>query len=102
MHKVSPESSPDDTPPFLERLYQDFSCHSIFAEVVRKVSVVRWLMWHQYLSSPQRFTMLAANFDVDSLSHLVRLLYNNELALDMVSLYIGIPDLVVHALALLE
>ena len=50
----------------------------------------------------QRFTTLSANFDVDTLSHLARILYNNEFALDIVSLHIKISDLVVRALAVLE
>ncbi|KAI0067732.1 hypothetical protein BV25DRAFT_1819150 [Artomyces pyxidatus] len=84
-YRLSPDSTMEDTEALLVRVYTDFSSHSAFAELVRK-----------------RFTTLSANFDVDTLSHLARILYNNEAALDIVSLHIKISDLVVHALAVLE
>ncbi|THH20641.1 hypothetical protein EW146_g766 [Bondarzewia mesenterica] len=87
-YKMSPENGMDDASAFLERVYQDFSCHANFAE--------------SFDHAIQRFTVLATSWDVDSLGHLAKILHTNEAALDIVSLHIKISDLIVRAVALLD
>jgi mediator of RNA polymerase II transcription subunit 5 len=50
----------------------------------------------------KRFISLTTALDVESLSHLCKILYTCEAALDIMSLYIKISDLVFHALQFLE
>ncbi|ETW87289.1 hypothetical protein HETIRDRAFT_307456, partial [Heterobasidion irregulare TC 32-1] len=84
-YRISSENGADDTSAFLERVYQDFRCHPVFSEIVRK-----------------RFTALATSGDVESLGYLAKILYMNEAALDLVSLHVKISELTAHALVLLE
>ncbi|KAI0051771.1 hypothetical protein FA95DRAFT_1534184 [Auriscalpium vulgare] len=83
--KLSADNGDDDINALLERIYADFSCHATFAEIIKK-----------------RFAALSVNYDVDTLSHLARVLYNNEFALEVVSLHVKVSDLVAHALVVLE
>lgn len=90
---------------FLEKVYKDYSSHSVFTETVRAVR----LRARSYIPSAdlvalavQRFESLAASFDAESLSHLAKILYTNQPALDIVSLHTSISDLIAHALVFIE
>ena len=50
----------------------------------------------------KRFTTLATLFDVESLSHLCRLLYTYEAVLDILAIHVKICDIVFCALHFLE
>lgn len=50
----------------------------------------------------QRFTSLTDAFDVESLSHLCKLLYTYEITLDIMALHTRISDMIFYALLFLE
>ncbi|GBE78206.1 hypothetical protein SCP_0110890 [Sparassis crispa] len=81
--KLSVEVGVEDAV-FLERTWKDPTSHAALAETV-----------HKRFTSP-------ASLDIESLSHLCRILSANEPALDILSLHIKIPQLVTHALAYVD
>ncbi|KAF8349998.1 hypothetical protein F5887DRAFT_1059221 [Amanita rubescens] len=83
--KLSPDISIPDFRVWMERISRDVLSHAVFAFVVHK-----------------RFTSLAAIFDVEALSHLCKILYTYDFALDITALHARISDLVFHALSLLD
>ncbi|KAF8735483.1 hypothetical protein AX14_001979 [Amanita brunnescens Koide BX004] len=83
--KLSPDISVADFRVWMERISKDVLCHAVFAFVVHK-----------------RFTSLASMFDVEALSHLCKILYTYDFALDIAALHVRISDLVFHALSLLD
>ncbi|TFY83598.1 hypothetical protein EWM64_g422 [Hericium alpestre] len=83
--KLSPDSNAEDTTAFLERIYDDFACHPVFASVVRK-----------------RFETLAASYEIDGLGHLAKILYLNDTALDILSLHIPLSGLLSRSVALID
>lgn len=86
-------------------MYKDYSSHSVFTETVKSVrhsSMDLVLYADLTVFSVQRFVSLAASFDAESLSHLAKILYTNQTALDIVSLHTPISDLIAHALVFIE
>ncbi|KAF9242868.1 hypothetical protein BU15DRAFT_86664 [Melanogaster broomeanus] len=82
--KLTMESSEEDTQALLKRISQEPGTHHFFAEVVRK-----------------HFTSHSKSGDVEVLSHLTKILYAHDFALDILSLHLKITDLVFEALELL-
>ncbi|KAL9716176.1 hypothetical protein Ac2012v2_000621 [Leucoagaricus gongylophorus] len=70
---------------WIARLWRDSSTHHTFANVVLK-----------------RFTQFATSLDTDDLSHLCRILYTSDYALDILALHIKLTELVFRALRFLE
>ncbi|KAK2461858.1 hypothetical protein APHAL10511_006321 [Amanita phalloides] len=83
--RLSLDVSVADVRVWMERISKDVLSHATFAYVTHK-----------------RFTSLASMFDVEALSHLCRILYTYDFALDIVSLHVKISDLVYYALLLLD
>lgn len=50
----------------------------------------------------QRFSSVARTLDVESLSHLCKILYTQDRVLDILAIHIKISDLIFHALSFLE
>jgi len=50
----------------------------------------------------QRFTQFATSLDTDDLSHLCKILYTSDFALDILALHIKLTELVFRALGFLE
>ncbi|KIK93655.1 hypothetical protein PAXRUDRAFT_144629 [Paxillus rubicundulus Ve08.2h10] len=82
--RLTIESSQEDTQTLLNRIRQEPGSHYFFAEVVRK-----------------RFTSHSKSGDLEVLSHLTKILYTHDFALDILSLHLKITDLVFEALELL-
>ncbi|KIJ21680.1 hypothetical protein PAXINDRAFT_105041 [Paxillus involutus ATCC 200175] len=82
--RLTIESSQEDTQSLLNRIRQEPGSHHFFAEVVRK-----------------RFTSHSKSGDLEVLSHLTKILYTHDFALDILSLHLKITDLVFEALELL-
>ncbi|KAJ7293655.1 hypothetical protein C8J57DRAFT_33900 [Mycena rebaudengoi] len=83
--KLSPDLDFDDTRTWIERVWNDSSSHKTFAEVALR-----------------RFTSSAASLDAETLSHLCRIFYLCDAALDMISLHLRISDFIFQALLFLE
>ncbi|KAG5648052.1 hypothetical protein DXG03_007087 [Asterophora parasitica] len=83
--KITPDHDVNDLGPWIYRISQDVTSHSIFALVIIK-----------------RFTSLSAAFDVDALSHLCKVLYTYDAALDIMALHVKISDLISCALLFLD
>ncbi|KAA1468198.1 hypothetical protein DENSPDRAFT_770124 [Dentipellis sp. KUC8613] len=83
--KLSPENNVEDISKFFGRIYEDFACHPVLVQVIRK-----------------RFALLTTNYDIEGIGHLAKALYTNYDILDLLSLHIKIPDLVAQALAFFE
>jgi len=83
--KVAPDTSFEDALSFLNRVRTDFGCHAELAQVIHK-----------------RFTSLVILQDVESLSHLSKILYTGDGILDIISLHVRISDFVASGLAFLE
>lgn len=58
--------------------------------------------WTQNIECPQRFTLHSKSGDLEVLSHLTKMLYLHDFALDILSLHLKITDLVFEALELLH
>ncbi|KAF8843987.1 hypothetical protein BDN67DRAFT_1066405 [Paxillus ammoniavirescens] len=82
--RLTIESSEEDMQSLLNRIRQEPGSHHFFAEVVRK-----------------RFTSHSKSGDLEVLSHLTKILYTHDFALDILSLHLKITDLVFEALELL-
>ncbi|KAJ6610072.1 mediator complex subunit Med5-domain-containing protein [Mycena sp. CBHHK59/15] len=83
--KLSPDLDFEDARVWIERIWNDSSGHKTFAEVALR-----------------RFTSSAASLDTETLSHLCRIFYLCDAALDMISLHLKISDLLFQALLFLE
>ncbi|KAH7915833.1 mediator complex subunit Med5-domain-containing protein [Hygrophoropsis aurantiaca] len=79
------EANGDDIHGLLDRIRHDVGSHSTFAEVVLK-----------------RFTSHTKTMDVEVLSHITKILYSHDIALDIVSLHVKVSDLVFDALEFLS
>ncbi|KAH7931048.1 hypothetical protein BV22DRAFT_1053726 [Leucogyrophana mollusca] len=79
------EAAGEDARALLDRICHDVGSHSTFAEVIQK-----------------RFTAHTKTLDVEVLSHLTKILYSHDIALDIVSLHIKVTDLVFDALEFLS
>jgi hypothetical protein len=73
----------------------------MFAEVTRKVRICS-ATGKSELIKPQRFVSLTGLLDVESLSHLCKILYLFDDVLDILALHVRISDLIFHALLFLE
>ncbi|KAJ7181738.1 mediator complex subunit Med5-domain-containing protein, partial [Mycena crocata] len=83
--KLSPEADFDDVCLCIERVWNDSSSHKIFAE-----SLLR------------RFTMAANSLDTETLSHMCRIFYLCDAALDIISLHLRVSNFCYQALLFLE
>ncbi|TFY71923.1 hypothetical protein EVG20_g1077 [Dentipellis fragilis] len=83
--KLSPDNNVEDISKFFGRVYEDFACHPVLVQVIRK-----------------RFALLTTNYDIEGIGHLAKALYTNYDILDLLSLHIKIPELVAQALAFFE
>ncbi|KAF8140190.1 mediator complex subunit Med5-domain-containing protein [Boletus edulis] len=83
--RLTMELSEEDTRTLLHRIRLDPGSHYFFAQVVRK-----------------RFTSHSKSGDLEVLSHLTKMLYAHDFALDILSLHLKITDLVFEALGLLH
>ncbi|EIW86647.1 hypothetical protein CONPUDRAFT_141107, partial [Coniophora puteana RWD-64-598 SS2] len=80
--KLAAEASEEDNKALLERINQDVASHAIFAEVVFK-----------------RFSgQTSSSGDIEVLSHISKLLYTYDAAMDLVALHVSFTDLLFHAL----
>ncbi|GLB36220.1 putative mediator complex subunit Med5 [Lyophyllum shimeji] len=83
--KFIPDNNVTELRSWMGRVLQDVTIHSTFTAVIVR-----------------RFTALATTFDVDSLSHLCKVLYTYDAALDIVALHMKIPDLIFRSLSFLD
>ncbi|KAJ7169957.1 hypothetical protein C8R46DRAFT_949420 [Mycena filopes] len=83
--KISADQDFDDVRVWIERIWNDSSSHKIFAEVVIR-----------------RFKTSVTSLDTETLSHMCRIFYLCDAALDMISLHSRISDLVFQALLVLQ
>ncbi|PFH54543.1 hypothetical protein AMATHDRAFT_135078 [Amanita thiersii Skay4041] len=83
--KLLPDAKIVDFQAWMERMWTDILSHSTFAQIILK-----------------RFSSLTSTYDIDGLSHLCKVLYTCEPALDIVALHVRISDIVFHALVLLD
>ncbi|KAJ7110136.1 hypothetical protein C8R44DRAFT_274021 [Mycena epipterygia] len=83
--KLSPDMDFDDVRLWIERIWHDSSSHSAFAAVALR-----------------RFKTSAKSLDTETLSHMCRIFYLCDAALDMISLHSRISDLIFQALLFLE
>ncbi|KAF5377593.1 hypothetical protein D9615_005338 [Tricholomella constricta] len=83
--KFTPDTNVNDLRSWMDRVSQDVTSHGVFASVILK-----------------RFTSLSATFDVDALSHLCKVLYTYDAALDIMALHVKISDLISSALSFLD
>ncbi|EMD42220.1 hypothetical protein CERSUDRAFT_110751 [Gelatoporia subvermispora B] len=83
--KLSTDLKLDDAMSLVRKIWREPCCHAIFAEVVRK-----------------RFVSLPNSHDIEALSCVCKLLYSCEFALEIVSMQTLLPELVAHAIALVE
>lgn len=83
--KFTPDTNVTDLRSWIDRISQDVTIHSTFAAVILR-----------------RFTSLSTTFDVDSLSHLCKMLYTYEAALDILALHMKISDLIFRSLSFLN
>ncbi|KAH0838360.1 mediator complex subunit Med5-domain-containing protein [Lanmaoa asiatica] len=83
--RLTMELSEEDTRTLLHRIRLEPGSHHFFAQVVRK-----------------RFTSHSKSGDLEVLSHLTKMLYAHDFALDILSLHLKITDLVFEALELLH
>ncbi|OCH95796.1 hypothetical protein OBBRIDRAFT_745014 [Obba rivulosa] len=84
-NKFSPDLKIDDAISLIEKIWREPCSHAAFAEVVRK-----------------RFVSLPNPHDIEPLSCMCKVLYHCEPALDIVSLHANVPELVAHAIALVD
>ncbi|KAF9229359.1 hypothetical protein BS17DRAFT_771335 [Gyrodon lividus] len=82
--RLTIESSQEDIQTLLNRIRQEPGSHHFFAQVVRR-----------------RFTSHSKSGDLEVLSHLTKILYAHDFALDILSLHLKITDLVFEASELL-
>ncbi|KAG9314425.1 hypothetical protein JVU11DRAFT_5222 [Chiua virens] len=83
--KLTMELSEEDTKTLLYRIRSEPGSHHFFAQVVHK-----------------RFTSHSKSGNLEVLSHLTKILYAHDFALDILSLHLKITDLVFEALELLH
>ncbi|KAJ7786401.1 hypothetical protein B0H16DRAFT_30240 [Mycena metata] len=83
--KLSADQDFDDVRLWIERVWNDSSCHKTFAEVAIR-----------------RFKASATSLDTEILSHMCRVFYLCDAALDMISLHSWISDLIFQALLFLQ
>lgn len=83
--KITHDTSVEDLQSWIDRIWRDAGSHNAFADVALR-----------------RFANFAAVFDVESLSHLCRLLYTYEAALDILAIHVKICDIIFRALLFLE
>ncbi|KII93232.1 hypothetical protein PLICRDRAFT_121648 [Plicaturopsis crispa FD-325 SS-3] len=83
--KLGPETSIDDAHGLLEKVWREPGLHAGFSTVVQK-----------------RFVALTAALDVESMSHICKLLYLYDPTLDIISLYLPVSTLVAHAILFLQ
>ncbi|KAF5355994.1 hypothetical protein D9756_003825 [Leucocoprinus leucothites] len=70
---------------WVARIWRDSSTHHIFAHVMLK-----------------RFTQFATSLDTDDLSHLCKILYTSDYALDILALHVKLTEVVFRGLKFLE
>ncbi|KAJ7706096.1 mediator complex subunit Med5-domain-containing protein [Mycena rosella] len=83
--KLSPDMDFDDTCLWIDRIWNDSGSHKTFAEVALR-----------------RFKTSASSLDTETLSHMCRIFYLCDAALDMISLHSRVSDLIFQALLFLE
>ncbi|KAJ7225445.1 hypothetical protein GGX14DRAFT_348768 [Mycena pura] len=83
--KLSPDMAFEDVRLFIERTWNDSQSHKAFSEVALR-----------------RFKISATSLDTETLSHLCRIFYLFDAALDIISLQSKISDLIFHALLCLQ
>ncbi|KAL4071001.1 mediator complex subunit Med5-domain-containing protein [Scleroderma citrinum] len=82
--KLTAESSEEETPALLDRVCHEPGSHYFFAMVVRKC-----------------FSTHFRSGDLEVLSHLMKILYSHDFALDVLSLHLKISDVLFDAVQLL-
>ncbi|TDL28703.1 hypothetical protein BD410DRAFT_893659 [Rickenella mellea] len=82
--RLSADSNTDDAMNFLRRAVDDYASHPTFAQVVQK----------RFIASSH-----VQAGDIEGLSHLCKIMYLHETAIDIVSLYVRISTIVAHTLA---
>ncbi|KAF8078549.1 mediator complex subunit Med5-domain-containing protein [Lyophyllum atratum] len=83
--KSTSDTNVTDLRSWIDRVSHDVASHSAFAAVILR-----------------RFTTLSMSFDVDALSHLCKVLYTYEAALDIMALHMKISDLIFRSLSFLD
>ncbi|KAJ7492546.1 mediator complex subunit Med5-domain-containing protein [Mycena latifolia] len=83
--KLSPDLDFDDVRLWIDRIWNESSSHKMFAEGVLR-----------------RFKTAASSLDTETLSHMCRIFYLCDAALDMISLHLRVSDLIFQALLFLE
>ncbi|KAJ6604728.1 mediator complex subunit Med5-domain-containing protein [Mycena vulgaris] len=83
--KLSPDMDFDDVRTWIDRIWNDSGSHKTFAEVALR-----------------RFKTSVSAMDTETLSHMCRVFYLCDAALDMVSLHSRVSDLIFQALLFLE
>lgn len=101
--KLTPDTSLEDVHGWVDRIWRDPGNQGSFAAVTLKVPTALFLGMHARLTcNEQRFTSLTSALDVESLSHLCKILYSYDAALDIMSLHVKISDLIFQALHFLK
>lgn len=95
----------DDVRLWIQRIWNDSSSHKTFTEVTLRVCkhavcISYYSYFHAYYL--KRFKMSANSPDTENLSHLCRIFYLCDAALDMISLHSRISDLIFQALLFLQ
>ncbi|KAJ7103448.1 mediator complex subunit Med5-domain-containing protein [Mycena belliarum] len=83
--KLSPDLDFHDVRIWIDRIWSDSSSHKLFTEVTLR-----------------RFKMAVASLDTETISHICRIFYLCDAALDMISLHSRVSDLIFQALLFLE
>ncbi|THV04872.1 hypothetical protein K435DRAFT_746183 [Dendrothele bispora CBS 962.96] len=83
--KLTPDNVVEDLGAWLDRMWHDPASHSTFSDIVF-----------------QRFSSATSQLDIESLSHITKLLYSHHHSLDVLTLHVKIPDLISQALLFLE
>ena len=97
------DTSVKDFRHWIDQVWQDVGSHSVFAETLLRVILYpSQRCFNADRLFRKRFTALASAFDVESLSHLCKVFYTHDVALDIMALHIKISDLIFLALLFLE
>ncbi|KAI0094740.1 mediator complex subunit Med5-domain-containing protein [Irpex rosettiformis] len=75
----------EDLTPLVEKIWQDPSSHATFAEIIAK-----------------KFLSAAPSLDLETLGHVCKILYTHEHALEIVSLYVRLSELMASALTIIQ